>query len=227
MKIDSPKIHGSLIIVSTIIFFPLAILFILIRFAAHAKVNHLRVKDYKIVGHAFMTFYGVILAILLAVMASESDFGAGDFVLMAIVFGVILGAPALIFYLLANSRKNKMQNLYGRYYQLTTSEGVHTVSALAQLTGESESNVKQDISYMIATGRLPGARLNPATGQIAMDGRRSSGSPDAEAAAATERPAGRPPVAVTCFGCGASSQIVPGVQAECEFCGNALSASGR
>ncbi|TVX99910.1 hypothetical protein [Cohnella terricola] len=238
MRIDSPKIHSAFIIASTVIFFPVAIVLIIIRFAAHARVNHLRSQDYRVVGHAFVTFYALIaFIVLLATLGSPKE-EFGNFVAVVIAMGILFVTPAVVFYILAASRKKKMKNLYDIYYRLVTADGVRALSGLAQMTGESEKNVRQDISYMIATGRLPHASLNLAEGTVVMNNRgpgagqaageeQSQASRQAAAASAggSGSQASRPQPAVqaiTCFGCGSSSRIVPGVRQECEFCGNSL-----
>jgi len=221
MKIDSPKIHSAFIIASAIVFFPVAIVLILVRFAAHAKVNHLRAKDYRAVGHGFVSFLAMIsFIVLLAGRSSDQPMAYGEIALVVVVMAIVLGSPAVVFYVIASSRDKKMKALYERYYHLTTVQAVHTLNGLAQLTGESETNVRQDISYMIASGRLPDARLNVANGTIEMGHRQAATEPgqaSEQAAAASEQTQ-----AVTCFGCGSSSRIVPGVRQECEFCGNVL-----
>lgn len=228
MKINSPKIHSAFIIAATVLFFPVAILLILIRFALHSPVNHLRAQDYRVVGHAFMTFYALCVLILILALSSDPTTTVVDLILVAVVMAVILVTPGIVFYVLANARNKKMQLLYIRYKQLTLDDGVQTVSGLAQFTGESSKNVTQDISFMMASGLFPNASLDSA-GRITVTRRSSSAaSSSAEAAASTERGAAvRTPraqtVAVICSGCGSSSEVVPGERKECEFCGNMLS----
>ncbi len=228
MKINSPKIHSAFIIAATVLFFPVAVLLILIRFALHSPVNHLRAQDYRIVGHAFMTFYALCVLILILALSSDPTTTVVDLILVAVVMAVILVTPGIVFYVLANARNKKMQLLYIRYKQLTLDDGVQTVSGLAQFTGESSKNVTQDISFMIASGLFPNASLDSA-GRITVTRRSSpAASSSAEAAASTERGAAvRTPraqtVAVICSGCGSSSEVVPGERKECEFCGNMLS----
>ncbi|RED83299.1 hypothetical protein [Cohnella phaseoli] len=228
MKINSPKIHSAFIIAATVIFFPVAILLILIRFALHSPVNHLRAQDYRVVGHAFMTFYALCVLILILALSSDPTTTVVDLILVAVVMAVILVTPGIVFYVLANARNKKMQLLYTRYKQLTLDDGVQTVSGLAQFTGESSKNVTQDISFMIASGLFRNASLDSA-GRITVTRRSSpAASSSSEAAASTERGAAvRTPraqtVAVICSGCGSSSEVVPGERKECEFCGNMLS----
>jgi len=230
MRIDSPKIHSAFIIAATLIFFPVAIVLIIIRFAAHARVNHLRSQDYRVVGHAFVTFYALIAFIVLMAAQANPPDEFGNFVLVVALMGIFFVTPAVLFYILAASRKKKMKNLYEIYYRLVTAEGVRALSGLAQMTGESEKNVRQDISYMIVTGRLPNATLNLAEGTVVMNNR-GPGAGQADSAAhemsqasgqAAAASAGASAQAITCFGCGSSSRIVPGVRQECEFCGNSL-----
>ncbi|BBI36753.1 phage holin family protein [Cohnella abietis] len=236
MTIDKPKIHGAFILLGMVLFFPVGIVLLLVRFVTHYKYNHLRANDYMLVGHAFITFYAFIAFIVM--LASETT---SDVVALLIVFGILIGVPAIIFYIVGARRKKKMANLYNLYYHLTTAQGIDAIDRIAELTGEKPRNVTQDISYMIVSGRLTDARLDP-TAQLVIMGNRTAkgqenpnpvGGPatreqiimtDQVAAAragagASSQPA---PKMVTCSGCGSSSKVIPGQRQDCEFCGNSL-----
>jgi hypothetical protein len=235
--IDRPKIHTAVIITAIIMFFPLGLVLLLIRFITHYKYNHLRGKDYTLAGHCFMLLFGCIsIIILLATAGTDSS---GDAPAMTIAFFILFGLPGLFFYFLGARRKKKMNNLYNLYDHLTTTQGVEKFDRLAEITGENVRNVTQDLDYMIRSGRLADATLDMTYQQIRL-GHRSAqpeGQTDAAAAIAEQarsqqqaaagraaastssRPA---PVSITCPGCGSTSRVVPGESRDCEFCGNVL-----
>jgi hypothetical protein len=231
LAIDKPKIHTAIILISMLVFFPVGIILLIIRFAAHYKYNHLRAKDYGVVGHSFMVLYGLLLVI---VFATESR--ADDIVPLVVVFGIMLGIPGVIFYILGNSNKNKMNNLYQQYYHLTTVQGIESVSRISELTGVSRRNVTQDLTYMIASHKLPDARFDPVAQVVTLGSRRATDA--TSAATSTGRPneatreqiilseqaaaSGLTAQSVTCTGCGATSSVIPGRSRECEFCGSVL-----
>ncbi|WP_027086527.1 hypothetical protein [Cohnella panacarvi] len=223
MRVDTPKISTSLIIGATIVFFPVAFVLILIRFAAHAKVNHFRAKDYRVTGHVFLTLFLMAVLINVLVGATASDFTVSTAVTVIVVFAITLGIPAAIFYIVAYKRNKKMEELYSEYYSLIMFDNIRTLEGLSQRTGISLNEVKQDISYMIASQELPDALLDSATGTILVS--EQSDEWDEEALdedyseGEEEDSVSR---TVTCTGCGATSTVSPSESRECEFCGNVL-----
>jgi predicted flap endonuclease-1-like 5' DNA nuclease len=236
-EIERPKIHSGFIISAMIIFFPIGIVLLLIRFAAHYKYNHLRAKDYTLVGHSFMILFGWFALIVLLATADTNT--AGDVTGILVVLFIFLGLPGVFFYILGSNRKKKMNNLYNLYEHLTTVQGIEKFDRLAELTGENVRNVTQDLEYMIRSERLADATLDMTYQQIRL-GHRSvqpEGQTDAAtaiaeqarsqqqaaagraAASTSSRPA---PVSITCPGCGSTSRVVQGESRDCEFCGNVL-----
>ncbi|QJD85705.1 hypothetical protein [Cohnella herbarum] len=231
MAIDKPKIHTAIVLISMLVFFPVGIILLIIRFATHYKYNHLRAKDYGVVGHSFMILYGLILLITFA-----SSTGSDDIIPMVVVFGIFLGLPGVIFYILGSTREKKMKNLYNMYYHLTTAQGIESVSRISELTGVSRRNVTQDLTYMIASHRLPDARFDPVAQVVTLGSRRATDP--TSAATSTGRPneatreqiilteqaaaSGLTAQSVTCTGCGSTSSVIPGRSRECEFCGSVL-----
>jgi len=154
--VDTPvnaKIHGAFILLSFLIFFPIGIILLIIRYVLHAKYNHLRIRDYKITGHALLTLFGLMMIILFSGTTSGRFAGF-------IGFFVLLVIPAIIFYAVSSSLKKKMVTLYKMYYWLVIEQGNGSIAALSQSTGVSPDKVLEDIRYMIATGQLPNASLN-------------------------------------------------------------------
>lgn len=228
MAIDKPKIHTAIILVAMFVFFPVGIILLIIRFAAHHKYNHLRAKDYGVVGHSIMIFFGLFALLGFAALDPE------DIIPYLVVFAIILGLPGVLFYILGSRREKKMKNLYNMYYHLTTSQGIESVSRISELTGESQRNVTQDLTYMIASHKLPDARFDPVAQVVTLGSRRATDS----AATSTGRPneatreqiilseqaaaSGLTAQSVTCTGCGSTSSVIPGRSRECEFCGSVL-----
>jgi len=234
LAIDKPKIHSAIIILCMFFFFPAGIVLLLVRFAAHYKHNHLRARDYRLVGHSFVSFYALIAFIIIIAGSSDPEMSKSDISVILIVFGILFLVPGGIFYLIGTRRQKKMSNLYNLYYHLTTVEGIHSIDRIAELSGESSRNVTQDLSYMITTGRLSDAWLDPVANVVMMGNRTARGQSNPAPldefssredeivtvqTAATSRPVAQ---SITCSGCGASSRVVPGEGHECEFCGNSL-----
>ncbi|WP_239615461.1 hypothetical protein [Cohnella mopanensis] len=230
MTIDQPRIHGAIILATMFIFFPVGIVLLIIRFAVHFKYNHLRAMDYRLTGHSFVTFFAAVAGIILLASAGSSTMTSSDVTAVLIVFAIVLGLPAFVFYVLGASRKKKMTNLYNLYYNITTAQGVDSLDRISELTGENVRNVTQDLSYMIASGKLLGATLDPANRVVKLSGRTGSSSGTPATATRSEIVVNGPrgsasPVAtqpITCSGCGSASRVVPGESKDCEFCGNVL-----
>ncbi|ACT04833.1 hypothetical protein [Paenibacillus sp. JDR-2] len=148
------KIHGAIILFSFLIFFPVGIILLIIRYALHAKYNYLREKDDRLAGHSFLTLFGLVM--LMCMLAGVS----GDGLLVSFIgFFIFLGIPAILFYAVASSRKKKMDKLYMAYYHLVIEQGNTSIAVLSQSTGVPVQKVSEDIRYMIVTDRLPGASM--------------------------------------------------------------------
>ncbi|QMV42121.1 hypothetical protein [Cohnella cholangitidis] len=158
---------------------------------------------------------------------------SSDLTAVIIIFAVVLGIPAIVFYVLGASRKKNMNNLYHLYYNITTAQGVESLDRISELTGQSVRNVTQDISYMIASGKMSDATLDVANRLVKLSGRSGAGHSSSGSPSIATRnqiivngPAGPASSVATqpiiCTGCGSSSGVVPGESKECEFCGNVL-----
>lgn len=215
---EDVKIHGGFVL-GFLIFLPVGIVLLLLRFVLHAKYNHLRDKDYRLTGHVLMTMFVFLMLLIRGSMEGGEGFGA-----IFITFFIIFGVPALIFYGLAYSRKRKMEALYKAYYRLVIEQGYDTVATLSQLTGVSVRNVREDIRHMVVTGQLPDATLTK-DGDIVLPGRTPRSETQANDSAAQQAAAAQfagPPKSVACSGCGATVNLYPGQTTECDFCGTIL-----
>ncbi|THF84253.1 helix-turn-helix transcriptional regulator [Cohnella fermenti] len=223
MELNQPKISNGLIIWLTILFFPLAILLILIRFLAHANVNHLRDKDYEVTGH-FFTWMWLVWSVIIIVINywGENVLTPGELVVGLMIVAAVLLTPAFVFYGLGKRRRAKMQERY-RIYARLAEGGVADYNEIAARTGIRYRDVEQDMRYIQQLKGLTGNGLEAVSGERRSDPNPVSGIPDAGGAAS--RPAAASPRAVVCQGCGSSTMVLPGESRECEFCGNELTAS--
>ncbi|MFC5406658.1 hypothetical protein [Cohnella soli] len=219
---DKPKIPSAIIIITVIFFFPIGFLLLILRFLLHSNVNHHRAKDYRLVGHSLLVL--TLLLILLLVVTNYDKTSMSSLSTSVIVTAIIFGIPITAFYILGGSRASKMRTLYGRYRHLVTEQRIDSIARIAELTGESERNVRQDLSYLIAIGDLPASMYEGSAYLTIL--RPSPPFQDdrfaREQVAAAQEAATAPDQAITCEGCGATSRIVPGVRRQCQYCGKDL-----
>ncbi|MCR8642944.1 hypothetical protein NV379_09755 [Paenibacillus sp. N1-5-1-14] len=215
------RIHGLFVLIGLLLF-PVGVALLIIRYALHAKYNHLREKDYRLTGHVLMTLLGLCMLLFLA-SGATGDVFVGIFIPFFILFGI----PAIFFYVIAYSRKKKIIALYKAYYWLIIEQGNGTIVALSQSTGVSVKKVREDIRYMIATGQLPNASLTD-SGDIVLPGRtmksemQMNDSATAQTSAAMEARIEGTSKSVFCSGCGAAVKLHPTQPKECQYCGTVL-----
>lgn len=220
-KAVNVKIHGAIILLSFLIFFPIGIVLLIIRYGLHSKYNYLREKDHRLTANILLTILGIIALIcLIATMTGD------NLMISLIIFLVLLGLPALLFYAAASSRKKKMDALYKLYSLLITEQGKTSIAALSLSAGEPARKVKEDVRYMIATGHLPDASITLNGDIVLPDYRGNIGSNNnsgfTQQAAAAKDSSSNGPKSEICSGCGAAVNVYPGKSQECEFCGNII-----
>ncbi|RUS48992.1 hypothetical protein [Cohnella sp. AR92] len=232
MEINKPKISDGVIIWAAILFFPLAILLLIIRFMAHANVNHMRSKDYGVISSSLVWFwlaYSVLFYIVFKMDDTDTALTNGEIWTVLILFAVVMLIPIFIFAGLSSGRRKKMDERYRLYRHLMEEQGIQDYNQISAMTGISYRNVEQDMRYLLALQALTGDGFQAAIDALEEEetGRQEEVYEEGEAEEYEEdqdEEDDGPPVkrTVVCRGCGSSTALYRGETAECEFCGNLL-----
>lgn len=222
---SEPFVNGYLVGIAFIIFFPIGILFLLMRFISHRNNNHLKISDMKLISKILIGFW-VIMCIF--IILSEEGVSQ-DVIVGSVALFLMVGLPAVLLWFWASRKSKALQNVYDQYEELIVNQQILSVDRIAEQTGRRVNAVMNDIRHMIHIGRLD-AYVDPDTRRIVFhdydDYETDPSEPDFEewpsadeAAAANETPKSK---VVECSGCGSKSSLRPNEKKECEYCGSPI-----
>jgi hypothetical protein len=229
---DKPYIPNSAVIVTTILFFPVAGILLLVRLIAHWKSPLRRIRDVKLgAGIIISLFIIIIIAVL---MNPEQEEGTVMDLIMVLIMFVL---PPLIIYMVCRSKERKVIYEYEAYRINIFEQRLSTVNQIASTMGKTPNRVIIDIKDMIRQHLLPGVDLDPHSQIITITQDTDQEQPPLEEqeAAPNEPPAPsngpsggplppriRPVRSVECRGCGNRAQLAEGEIKNCEYCGTLL-----
>lgn len=210
-KITQKSLPWGLVIVVTILFFPLG--FFLIYKNLSSSIPSV-FSAYK----SLLVFGGILGVFALTMLIDPSQDGS-------IEAFVMLGLPAIALIIAGLRMRPKMMR-YRRYYSIVGSRQSIFLDVIASETGASYSVVRAEIGDMLTSNFFPDAYID--------DDSRTLVRPNPLYAPPQGLPVATPgPVhtasaktkAIVCGGCGAKNVVVEGRIAECEYCGSPLSFS--
>ncbi len=190
----------TVILLTTLCFWPLAIPLVVSRLAIDRSAGFLAGGILKWTGAALTGISGILVLALLA----KTELGAAILLLIPCAGGVWM-------YRYGN-RITATAEMQKKLIQLIVNQEHRSIDTLAQLLDRSNeiTGVFNEVKDMMNEGKLPGFQLDPNARMLTK----------LAPAMPLEVAAGVSPVAFTCRNCGANNKVLPvhGV-AECEYCG--------
>ena len=152
----------------------------------------------------------------LAVIAGAVD-AEWDAVLGGAIFAGV-GTALLLFAL----RLRKTGQLYRAYIDSVANRGRTDISEIAADAGTGSAQAAADLRKMISLGYFRGAVLDEASGTITVPRPQGGGVLSRLLPATAQQQGAVAARAQVCRSCGAYARVIPGMHAECEYCGTPL-----
>lgn len=205
---------------------PAGLVLALIRFIGTHYKNYRKPVNFSLLYHVFVGgFLQMMGLIVISLYGDGVDMTT--MIVLLILAAVVFLLPASAFAKRAAKARFRFSQLTNQYVQLITEGRVRYTGNLADLTGQSESDVNRDLIYLKKYGVLDSGLL-------------FSEGADAEPAASSgytasspfSQPGGQPfyqqprpqqlPKSVRCPGCGAQNTVSPDQSKNCDYCGTTI-----
>lgn len=197
-----------IIILATIIFWPIGLFLIIKRITIDKKAAMVSGKLIKALGIVSCCIGALGFLVSITDGFDGSDVGA-------IIF--FAGAGVALIYL--GNKIKKDANSIKQYLNIIVNGGERQLDAIAAATGKQFNVVKKDIQKMIDKGYLKNAYINESTREIVLTG--TSTNTESSVASAGNATASTQTRVIACPCCGANNTI-SGDIGECEYCGTPL-----
>ncbi|MWV44313.1 hypothetical protein GRF59_11795 [Paenibacillus sp. HJL G12] len=224
-------VFDRIILSATYCLYPVGVIMALIRVLSTHFHHSCRGRNHKLLGWVFVCTYLLLMGLF---YITYDEFGPAEAQQMwdlALIFGVLLIVPAIVFAFLASRADHKFNILLRQYYELVMERGITEIDHLAVAVKQSPYHVMRDLDFMITTHRLPFGRIEQGVLEIEPEGfhegpREEPHDPPPSPEVRHEPAAGpRPPQgprSMECPGCGARIVVNANERKECEYCGNVI-----
>ncbi|MEK8132512.1 hypothetical protein WMW72_31910 [Paenibacillus filicis] len=245
---DTPVIKNGMISIFMLLFFPLAILMILIRLVSHRNLRFHKYIDSKYIGKLLLVLF-VIFSFSYFIQLAGDNKPLFSVYLACIL---LLLVPGIALRIRAGNQLKRLSDSYVRYRNLVHVEKITSIDSLAEMTLQRPAVVTNDLLRMINLGLFKDCFIDPHSRTLVFENaawspRQMSGaaaefsskvevhvigstgslggwqvsSPDQ--AFKAEKPAPPPaPKTVECPGCGSRTVLQPSEVSACEYCGSAM-----
>jgi len=197
---------GWAIVLGLLFFWPLGLLFALLRLKGDRSFHKFAAKALRFAGYALLAFGCLALVGLLAGLPDSTE---PDTSLGGIVFSTLLCAGGIV---LSKKGSQILAGVKRRQVLINqiVNQGLTSMDEIASRIGKPVGEVLYDIQEMSQGGFLPGYQIDPQGRRV---WRPAPTRPSVGASGAAEM------VQFTCPGCGARNQVQKnGARAACEYC---------
>ncbi|WP_025027131.1 hypothetical protein [Caldalkalibacillus mannanilyticus] len=198
----SPWLSWPIVIIITLIFPPLGLIFIMLRLSADKSAALVSDKKIKTLGY---------IAAGIGILAFTQGVSGG--IMFLLVGGFI------VYY---SNKVHKQALKMKQYIDLIANQQITQLDQISNITGNPHSTVHQDITQMIKKGYFKEAYINEATGEIIFPPPVTPKSEPPISAEPEIAPTPTPStkfIQATCKSCGAHTRITQNETLECEYCG--------
>ena len=197
---------------------PLFPFFMLYRIIKHRYYPFKKISDLKLMG----VFLLIAFLFLFAVAVSNEPNAA-----VIILISILTFLPSMIMFRSSSNKTNKMNKRYILYRDLLTRNSIKFIEEMAQATGHRPLVVRNELKHMIHNNLLSGIEIH-GNQIIRLDNKWAGMVSHPQ----TNKPehkgdpsrASKPqPKTIECHGCGASTTLMEGQTAKCEYCDSIIS----
>lgn len=231
-------VFDRIIMAIAYLFAPLGFVLAMLRFVSTHYKNERKSFNYKLLYHVCMGAF-MELAVLFAVGTYKGDFKWFTLLIILVVLYLIFIIPADSFAGRATFATENFDFLCKKYLMLIIVDDVRHIGNLADITKQSEDDVRRDLRYLVRWGLLasdlvyyegrvklldkqPPNLVHPDRAQP------STASENQPSSGRQSLPENRPkppvqlPKSIVCPSCGAKNRVLPGQDKICEYCGTTI-----
>lgn len=222
-----PFISDLALVIWIFVFFPITFILLFLRFLVHHNYSHLRSKDYNFLAVFFFVLFSLIsFTFIVNLIVSDSSY-YGQYTKTYLIFSVTLLGPSILFKIRASYINKEIENRQNRYSSLIYEQRITSISQIAEIVKKRRPLVVQELLWMSHIRRLSNVTVDPSSDQVLLHTPTSNDAGNAEQAPNpipyqenNDRSASTPilPKIITCYGCGAKTQLQPRESKPCEYC---------
>lgn len=215
--------------------YPVGLLMTLFRVLT-THVHHSRKgRNHRLIGWLWVYTYILIMGLFILAFDLNNPEDVQLFWDSALLYGIILLIPAIVFFILGSRADSKFSLLLHQYYHLVINRRIREIDHIAVETKQSPSHVIRDLDFMITEHMLPFGRIQNGILELEpeeyheaydddynVDEYGDEEYEDDEYDESEDR--GRGPRSMECPSCGARIIVYANDEKECDYCGNVISA---